>query len=267
MNEHNILNKSQFGFRKHHSTTLALIDLINNISNSLDNKDYTIAIFLDLSKAFDTINHNILLDKLSYYGIRGLPLIWFTNYLSNRQQFVNFNGIHSQMSVITCGVPQGSIVGPILFLPYINDILNTSMLLKFILFANDTNLIFSEKSLTSLMQNVNTELHKISVWFKTDKLVLNPNKTKFIIFTSTHKRVASNSIKLYIDGLEIEQVQTQKFIGVIINSQLNWKNHFYQVCSKMTKAIGIINKMKCFIDAKTRKIMYICILYLSLALY
>jgi hypothetical protein len=246
---------------------LALIDLINNISNSLDNKDYTIAIFLDLSKAFDTINHNILLDKLSYYGIRGLPLIRFTNYLSNRQQFVNFNGIHSQMSVITCGVPQGSIVGPILFLPYINDILNTSMLLKFILFANDTNLIFSEKSLTSLMQNVNTELHKISVWFKTDKLVLNPNKTKFIIFTSTYKRVASNSIKLYIDGLEIEQVQTQKFIGVIINSQLNWKNHFYQVCSKMTKAIGIINKMKCFVDAKTRKIMYICILYLSLALY
>jgi hypothetical protein len=106
-------------------------------------------------------------------------------------------------------------------------------------------------------------LHKISVWFKTDKLVLNPNKTKFIIFTSTHKRVASNSIKLYIDGLEIEQVQTQKFIGVIIK----YFFHFYQVCSKMTKAIGIINKMKCFIDAKTRKIMYICILYLSLALY
>ena len=149
LNEHNILNKSQFGFRKHHSTTLALIDLIDNISNSLDNKDYTIGVFLDLSKAFDTINHKILLDKLSYYGIRGLPLIWFTNYLSNRQQFVNFNGIHSQMRVITCGAAQG-----------INAILNTSMLFKFILFADDTNLIFSEKSLTSLMQNVNTELHK-----------------------------------------------------------------------------------------------------------
>jgi hypothetical protein len=235
---------------------LALIDLIDNISNSLDNKDYTIGVFLDLSKAFDTINHKILLDKLSYYGIRGLPLIWFTNYLSHRQQFVNFNGIHSQMSVITCGVPQGSILGPILFLLYINDILNTSMLFKFILFADDTNLIFSEKSLTSLMQNVNTELHKISVWFKTNKLVLNPNKTKFIIFTSTHKRVTSDSIKLYIDGLEIEQVQTQKFLGVIINSQLNWQNHINQVCSKMAKAIGIINKIKCFIDAKTRKNLY-----------
>ena len=160
------------------------------------------------------------------------------------------------MSVITCGVPQGSILGPILFLLYINDILNTSMLFKFILFADDTNLIFSEKSLTSLMQNVNTELHKISVWFKTNKLVLNPNKTKFIIFTSTHKRVTSDSIKLYIDGLEIEQVQTQKFLGVIINSQLNWQNHINQVCSKMAKAIGIINKIKCFIDAKTRTNLY-----------
>ena len=123
LNEHNILNKSQFGFRKHHSTTLALIDLIDNISNSLDNKDYTIGVFLDLSKAFDTINHKILLDKLSYYGIRGLPLIWFTNYLSHRQQFVNFNGIHSQMSVITCGVPQESILGPILLRLWSNFVL------------------------------------------------------------------------------------------------------------------------------------------------
>ena len=163
LNEHNILNKSQFGFRKHHSTTLALIDLIDNISNSLDNKDYTIGVFLDLSKAFDTINHKILLDKLSYYGICGLPLIWFTNYLSNRQQFVNFNGIHSRMSAITCGAAQG-----------INAILNTSMLFKFILFADDRNLIFSEKSLTSLMQNVNT------VWFIDGKPSF--NKSSFIFF-------------------------------------------------------------------------------------
>jgi hypothetical protein len=113
------------------------------------------------------------------------------------------------MSAITCGAAQG-----------INAILNTSMLFKFILFADDRNLIFSEKSLTSLMQNVNT------VWFKTNKLVLNPNKTKFIIFTSTHKCVTSDSINFYNDSLEIEQVQMQKFLGVIINSQ----NHINQVC-------------------------------------
>ena len=134
LNKHDILNSSQFGFRKHHSTTLALIDLIDNISNSLDNKDYTIhiGVFLDLSKAFDTINHEILLNKLSYYGIRGRQLTWFSNYLSNRQQSVNFNGTSSQRNIIKCGVPQGSILGPILFLLYINDILNSSSFFKFI---------------------------------------------------------------------------------------------------------------------------------------
>ena len=118
MTKQNILNHSQFGLRKHHSTKFALIDLVDTISNSFDNKDYTIGVLVDLSKAFDSINHQILLNKLSFYGIRGLQLTWFSNYLSNRQQYVNFNRTFSQRNIIKCGVPQGSILGPILFLLY-----------------------------------------------------------------------------------------------------------------------------------------------------
>ena len=118
LTKQNILNHSQFGLRKHHSTKFALIDLVDTISNSFDNKDYTIGVLVDLSKAFDSINHQILLNKLSFYGIRGLQLTWFSNYLSNRQQYVNFNRTFSQRNIIKCGVPQGSILGPILFLLY-----------------------------------------------------------------------------------------------------------------------------------------------------
>ena len=225
LNKHDILNSSQFGFRKHHSTTLALIDLIDNISNSLDNKDYTIGVFLDLSKAFDTINHEILLNKLSYYSIRGRQLTWFSNYLSNRQQYVNFNGTSSQRNIIKCGVPQGSILGPILFLLYINDILNSSSFFKFILFADDTNIICSDKSLTTLLHNVNVEMNKVSLWLKANKLTLNTMKTKFMLFVPKNKRVNTDTVKLYIDGSEIEQTKIQKFLGVIINSQLDWKHH------------------------------------------
>ena len=176
-----ILNHSQFGFRKHHSTTLALIDLIDNISNSFENRDYTIGVFLDLSKAFDTINHQILLNKLSFYGIRGLQLTWFSNYLTTRQQYVNFKGTFSQRNTIKCGAPQGSILGPILFLLYIDDILYSSTLSKFILFADD-NIIYSDKTLTTLLQKLNLELNNVSLWFKINKLVLNPKKTKFMLF-------------------------------------------------------------------------------------
>ena len=122
------------------------------------------------------------MNKLSFYGIRGLQLTWFSNYLTNRQQYVNFKDTFSQRSTVKCGVSQGSILGPILVLLYINDTLNSSTLSKFILFADDTNIIYSDKTLTTLLQKVNLELNNVSLWFKTNKLVLNPKKTKFMLF-------------------------------------------------------------------------------------
>ena len=151
------ISYAQFGFRECHLTSHAII--IDKITNNLDASCTTVGLFLDLSKVFDTVNHNILLSKLDYYGIRGTALEWFRSYLSNRQQFVSVSGIQSQSSTISCGVPQGSILGPLLFSIYINDFDKSSDLFSFILFADDSNLFYSNPDV--LYEDVNLELQKI----------------------------------------------------------------------------------------------------------
>ena len=146
LNNNSILSENQYGFRKKHSTSLALIDLYVKISLAIDQKEFAVGVFLDLSEDFDTtIDHKILFDKLAYYGIRGLALDWVKSYFSNRLQFVQFNNYCSNAN-IRCGVPQGSILGSLFFLIYINDIINVSKILDSILFADDTNIFFSHKN-------------------------------------------------------------------------------------------------------------------------
>ena len=165
----NILNPSQFGFRKKFSTDFAIIKLLDKVIQSLSNKEHVIALFMDLSKAFDTIDHDILLYKLNNYGIRGIVLSWLKSYLSNRQQFVSIDNVESSLLNIKCGVPQGSILGPLLFLIYINDIINSSTVLAFVLFADDTNIVLSHTNLNELIDTLNAELRKVSSWFKCNK--------------------------------------------------------------------------------------------------
>ena len=137
---------------------------------------YTLGVFIDLSKAFDTINHSILLDKLNCYGVRGIVNDWFKSYLSKRHQYVRISDSSSRLLPITCGVPQGLILGPLLFILYINDIVNASTLANIIMFADDTNLFFHDKNIENLYKITNYELEKISIWFKLNKLSLNIKK-------------------------------------------------------------------------------------------
>ena len=142
--KYNILFDNQYGFRKNHSTALALLHyLYDTLANAIDNKEYTMGVFIDLSKAFDTANQEILLAKLQHYRIRGTPLKWFVSYLSGREQFVNFNGYCFSYKLVKCGVPQGSVLGPLLFFIYINDICKVSSALDILLFADDTSIFFS----------------------------------------------------------------------------------------------------------------------------
>ena len=170
----NILCSNQYSFRKNHSTALTLIDLHDKISTAFDRGEFSVGILLDLSKAFDTANI-ILFDKLEHYGIRGLALDWIRSYFSNRKQYVVYNGHRSLRNEISCGVPQGSILGPLFFFLYINDINNASNLLNLILFADDTNVFMSHKDLNYLSDILNLEMDKLSIWFKANKLSLNLN--------------------------------------------------------------------------------------------
>ena len=142
-----------------------------------------IGIFLDFSKAFDTINHEILLCKLSHYGIRGKALEWFRNYLNNRKQYVSLNQQNSSLKEIEYGVPQGSLLGPLLFIVYINDFSRSSDVLSFILFADDSNVLFSHNNPNTLVHTVNSELRKVTQWIRANKLSLNLQKTKYMLFS------------------------------------------------------------------------------------
>ena len=182
LTDHNILFQNQFGFRKNNSTTYALIQITEMIKESIDNHKYGCGIFIDLRKAFDTVNHNILLIKLEHYGIRGTALNWFKSYISNRKQYVFLNGESSKLKEVSCGVPQGSVLGPLLFLLYINDLPNISKNFDFYLFADDTNIYCEANTLDELEFTINKELKELRSWLIVNRLSLNINKTNFVIF-------------------------------------------------------------------------------------
>ena len=163
-----------------------MISLTESVKKAIDDGMFGCGVFIDLQKAFDTVNHSILLQKMEHYGVRGTALNWFTSYLSERQQYVSVNGNTSDQLEISCGVPQGSVLGPLLFLIYINDLPNVSKFLSFFLFADDTNIYFKSHDLTQLQKIMNRELKKVKKWLDANRLALNIDKTNFVVFHPPH---------------------------------------------------------------------------------
>lgn len=261
---YNIITKFQFGFRAKHSTNHVIYDVINNLQTYRDNKQFACLILLDLSKAFDTVNHGILLNKLQKYGIRGKSLKLIESYLTNRQQVVYIPNTFSKSQKVLCGVPQGSVLGPLLFSVYINDLPNSSEF-ETRLFADDTALFLSDKDLKSLNKKVNTELIKIEQWLNSNKLSLNYSKTNYLLIRPKSRNPNYN-FTINIKGIEIKQSHSAKYLGIIIDENLDWKPHIQYLHKKLSHTVGIIAKMRYYLNNQNLIGLYYAFFY-SHALY
>ena len=234
LDEHDVIAKEQFGFRPKFTTEYAILDIYEKLINNLDKSLTSCAIFLDLAKAFDTVSHEILLRKLDSYGFRNKAYDLLDSYLKNRYQFVKLDNTKSIISLIEFGVPQGSILGPLLFLLYINDLPNaTNLFVK--LYADDTFLCAQNSCVKLLEEEVNAELEKVYEWLCANKLTLNISKSKYMIVT---KKRNVGPISVNINKSDLDECDSYKYLGVIFDKNLTWKNHIDHICGKINRSIG-----------------------------
>ena len=257
-----LLYGSQYGYRKNHSTETACLELVDKLYKQLDDSQSPFCVFIDLSKAFDTINHSILLAKLKYYGLDGNALSWFSSYLSDRRQFVEVDGFKSKTEFIRTGVPQGSTLGPLLFIIYMNDINDVSTLLKSILFADDTSLystisVFPSRDSRELSLKINNELVKVIDWLRANKLSLNAKKTKLMQFR--YSQMNPNSLPkltLEMNGVLIEKVETFNFLGITLSETMSWNHHVEKIRVKISKITGVMGRIKYQVSTKILLTIY-----------
>ena len=246
LNANNLLSEQQYGFRSQHSTELACIKLVDYITTEIDNikkiKSPT-AIFLDLSKAFDMLNFNILLNKLQYYGIHGISLSLIRSYLTNRFQYVQFENSESDLLEIKTGIPQGSILGPLFFSIMINDLVYSSNKFKFLMYADDTTIYFNLEDFPIENREVliNNELEKVNKWLKLNKLAVNVDKTKSMLF---HRRRPVTPIQFSMNNKIIDVVQYFNYLGIMLDADMSCKTHVAMVRNKLSRINGILHRLK-----------------------
>ena len=255
LDQSNSIYPLQFGFRSNHSTETALLYSINKISNALDEGKYGCSIFIDLQKAFDTVDHSILLSKLNFYGVRGKALDWFRSFLTDRSQFVSVSGKISSSKHMQHGVPQGSVLGPLLFLLYVND-LHIALRYSLVnLFADDTMLFFENESLKPIAKQANIDLKLLMNWLKANKISINASKTELLLFRPVRKKI-DYDLKIKINGHRLRPSKFVKYLGVYIDEHLNWKHHIDFVCNKLKRANGALSKLRHYVDKKTLTSLY-----------
>ena len=253
----NIIYDLQFGFRKQYSTSHALISINENIQKALDDGNIGCGVFVDLQKAFDTVDHQILLAKLNHYGIRGVSNDWFKSYLSNRNQYVSIDGYESGLAAINCGVPQGSVLGPLQFLLYINDLNQAIKFCKVHHFADDTNLLCLSNSIKKLNKPINVN------WLNANKISLNVKKTEIVIFKSKQKKLEGD-LKIKFCGKRLYPTESVKYLGVKIDTNLTWQ-HVNDLSIKLNRANALLFKISKYVSLKIIRSIYfaICDSYLS----
>ena len=253
--QNDCLYSLQFGFRQKHSTTHALINITEKIREALDQNKVSCGIFVDLQKAFDTVNHEILLYKLNYYGFRGIINDWFRSYLYERKQTVSINGFESETKIIPHGVPQGSVLGPILFLLYINDLHKCIKFSETFHFADDTNLLNISNDYKTLQNNVNRDLISLHEWLLANKISLNKDKTELIYFHKTRSKIPTD-LKIKMNGTRLFHSKKIKYLGVYIDETLSGNEHGEELTKKLNRANGILSKVRHYVPLTHLKNIY-----------
>ena len=260
--DHNgLIYRHQSGFRSLHSVASCLLSNTNEWYQNIDNNKLTGLAFIDLKKAFDTVDTKLLLEKLAHYGIRNVEQRWFASYLTSRRQFCRVNDKSSSIEYISCGVPQGSCLGPLLFLLFINDMPYSLTKVKVNVYADDTSLTYSDVKLDNVTQVINSELEELKEWLQGNKLSLNIDKTTSMIIGTKRKLTDENGENLLpnftLDGETIQHKNATKYLGVQIDNQLKWKDHISQVSSKVVRAIGYIKYARKFLPRETLRMLYL----------
>ena len=258
LDKFDILLSTQYGFRQGMGTETALVNFINSLHNSLTREHNVGAIFMDLSKAFDIMDLNILKIKLEHYGFRGIFLDFIMNFVENRKYYVYINGHQSETKNVNIGVPQGSTLGPLLFLIFINDMHNSSSLLNFNQFADDTTISLDSPDFIKLKESLEQEANKVMHWFNSNRLIINLDKTNCMLFTNK-KNTTNLDIKL--NNHKIAMVSETKYLGVIIDNKLSWKSHIKHTCTKISKSLAILKIVRSIFPRNILRLIYMALIY------
>ena len=253
-NNHDIFYKYQYGFRENHSTEQALIELTDRIKLSIDNKELACGIFIDLRKAFDTVNHKILIEKLKHVGVRGIPNQLINSYLTNRSQYIQLNNTKSDLMPINYGVPQGSVLGPLLFTIYINDLANCCQDGKVRIFADDTAVYFTCMNTEQLLTLGKSIMEGLDTWFKANLLTLNTDKSYFCIFRSSKRLVQNMPEEIEFNNKFIKRKSSVKYLGVILDEYLDWNEHISEVCKSLKKYFSIYYNIKKYLTLEHARV-------------